>query len=146
MTETNPTPVTLDRVAEIFQAENLEYVPEEHGLLRTGFPNAAVGVVMEGDYLLFDASWRGTPAADSAPHVLAAVNEWNLTQIMPSLSFSEIQQGTLNLRAHRAMYIGHGATRNQIGAFIMSTIENTLACFNWLEKQFPKLVTWEEQQ
>ncbi|WJZ02787.1 YbjN domain-containing protein [Corynebacterium freiburgense] len=146
MTETNPTPVTLDRVAEIFQAENLEYVPEENGLLRSGFPNAAIGLVIENDYLLFDAAWRGEPTADTAPHMLAAVNEWNLTQIMPSLSFSEITEGTLSLRAHRGLYIGHGATKNQIGAFVMSAIEHTLSCFQWLETQFPHLVTWKDNE
>lgn len=146
MTDSEPTAVTLDRVAEIFQAENLEYIPEEEGLLRTGFPNAAVSLVIEGDYLLFDAAWRGTPPSGDAPIILGAVNEWNLTQMMPSLSFSEITEGSLNLRAHRGLYIGHGATRNQIGAFVMSAIENTRSCFHWLETQFPQYVTWEEAE
>lgn len=138
--------MTLDRVVEILEAEKLEYVREDNDLLRTGFPNAAIGVVIEGDHLLFDAAWRGAPPSADAPKVLGAMNEWNLTRVMPSVSFNEISEGTLNIRAHRALYVGHGATHNQIGAFIMSAIQTTLACFEWLETEFPQYVTWKEAQ
>ena len=62
---------------------------------------------------------------------------------MPALHFVETTPGTLALIVHRELLTEGGVSRNQLGAFITSSIHNTLACFNWLEEQFPKLVTWD---
>ncbi len=83
------------------------------------------------------------PPSTDAPTILAVVNEWNLTQIMPALHFVETTPGTLALIVHRELLTEGGVSRNQLGAFITSSIHNTLACFNWLEEQFPTLVTWD---
>ncbi|MEZ2189085.1 YbjN domain-containing protein [Corynebacterium sp. CCM 9204] len=141
-----PTPVDLDRVAEILDGEGLKWLREEESpdVLRTGFPNAAFGFFIRDDKILADAMWRATPPRERAPELLAAVNEWNLTQITPILHFSETPDGALSIYAHRRLLAGHGATRNQIGAFTMSTLELTVNCFNWLGTQFPDLVTWQE--
>lgn len=161
MTDTEPdrepdTPiaaVTPERVAEILEAENLQYrledVPTPDGkdtqvMVRTGFINVAISFAVDGDHLTFDSMWRGTPASPQAPKVLAAVNEWNLGQFTPTLRFFESSSGQLAVSAQRQINVTHGMSRNQIGAFVMSTLDAVNGCFQWLEKQFPALVTWED--
>ena len=144
--ENVPTPVNLDRVTEILDSQDLKWLWDEDSpdILRTGFPNSAFAFFIREDKILADAVWRATPPRERAPEILAAVNEWNLTQITPILHFSESPDGTLSLHAHRRLLAGEGATRNQVGAFTMSTLELTVNCFNWLGSQFPDLVTWQE--
>ena len=138
------TPLTIDRVAEIFTNEDLQYrIGDEPNILLSGFPNTAVALIIDGNTLKFEGRWRGEPPSTDAPTILAVVNEWNLTQIMPALHFVETTPGTLALIVHRELLTEGGVSHNQLGAFITSSIHNTLACFNWLEEQFPTLVTWE---
>lgn len=65
--------VTLERMAEIFDSENLEYRIEEQPvsedqtvqLLRTGFSNTAIALQLRGNTLTADSVWRGTvPASE----------------------------------------------------------------------------------
>ena len=44
----------------------------------------------------------------------------------------------------RELDVTHGASRNQLGAFVMSTLDAILQSFAWIEQQYPQLVTWEE--
>lgn len=145
--------VTAERVAEILDSENLKYrleeVPAREGgepslMVRTGFINVAISFAVDEKHLTFDSMWRGAPTTEQASEVLAAVNEWNLTQFTPTLRFFEAATGALVLSAHRQTNITHGFSRNQIGAFVMSTLDAAANCFQWVESQFPDLVTWED--
>ncbi|MGD7001191.1 YbjN domain-containing protein [Corynebacterium halotolerans] len=161
MTDTEParepdTPiaaVTPERVAEILESENLQYrledVPAPDGrqsqvMVRTGFVNVAISFAVDEEHLTFDSMWRGTPVAEQAPKLLAAVNEWNLSQFTPTLRFFEATTGKLALSAQRQINTTYGMSRNQIGAFVMSTLDAVNSCFQWVESEFPELVTWEE--
>lgn len=162
MTDTEPerepdteiAAVTPERVAEILEAEDLQYRLEDapvpgsrdtQVMVRTGFINVAISFAVDGDHLTFDSMWRGGPTAEQAPQVLAAVNEWNLSQFTPTLRFFEATSGKLALSAHRQINIAYGMSRNQIGAFVMSSLDAVNGCFGWLETQFPDLVTWEDK-
>lgn len=161
MTDTEPVrepdtqiaAVTPERVAEIIEAESLQHRLEDapvpgstdtQVLVRTGFINVAISFAVDGEHLTFDSMWRGTPTADQAPKILAAVNEWNLAQFTPTLRFFEASSGKLALSAQRQINITYGMSRNQIGAFVMSSLDAVNGCFGWLETQFPELVTWED--
>lgn len=145
--------VTPQRVAEILEAEGLQYRMEEapgpegqtQMIVRTGFINVAISFAVDADHLIFDSMWRGTPAPEMAPKVVAAINEWNLTQFTPTLRFFETRGGVLAISASRQTNSTHGLSRNQIGAFVMSTLDAVNNCTQWLEGQFPELVTWEDQ-
>ncbi|WP_080794761.1 YbjN domain-containing protein [Corynebacterium pacaense] len=137
----------LDTVARILDEEQLDYRREEHGgtdVIRTGFINAAISIAQLDGALAVEAMWRGMPPTAQAAEVLAATNEWNLTQFAPTLRFFEAGEGTLAINGVRQISTGSGISYNQTGAFIMSTLDATIACFTWLEQQFPELVTWED--
>ncbi|MGP6173090.1 YbjN domain-containing protein [Corynebacterium sp. A21] len=145
--------VTPQRVAEILENENLQYRLEEapgpdgdtQTIVRTGFVNVAISFAVDKDHLIFDSMWRGTPTPEIAAKVVAVVNEWNLTQFTPTLRFFESKSGTLVLSASRQANATAGMSRNQIGAFVMSTLDAINNCVQWVENQFPELVTWEEK-
>nr|WP_152821328.1 MULTISPECIES: YbjN domain-containing protein [unclassified Corynebacterium] len=128
------------------EAEDLAYRLHQDPtpVVRTGFHNAAVSFAIEGDYLLCDSIWRGEVDSNRAATALAASNEWNLTQLAPTLRFFESTPGVLAFSACRRLHIAQGLSRNQMGAFVMSTLDAIAACFQWLEAQFPEAVTWED--
>ena len=115
-------------------------------VVRTGFINAAIALSFDRGHLICDSMWRGEVPKSEAPRVLGAVNEWNQTQYMPTLRFFENSagEGHLTISAHRQLNVEHGLSRNQIGAFVMSSLDGVLRAYEWIEGQFPDLVTWEE--
>ncbi|MFR9885815.1 YbjN domain-containing protein [Corynebacterium striatum] len=146
--------VTLERVAEIFDSENLEYRIEDQPvsedqtvqLLRTGFSNTAIALQLRGNTLTADSVWRGTVPASEGPNLLMLINQWNQTHFAPTFRFFEGPENTLAVSGVRELDITHGASRNQLGAFVMSTLDAILQSFAWMEEQYPQLVTWEEHQ
>lgn len=149
------SPATPQRVAELLDAEGLQYrlesAPVGSGdqsatVVRTGFINAAIALSLDHDHLICDSMWRGELPKEQAPKVLGVVNEWNQTQYMPTLRFfeSSVGEGHLTISAHRQINVEHGMSRNQIGAFVMSSLDGVLRAYEWIEGQFPELVTWKE--
>ena len=154
--DTAVSPVTAERVAELLDAEGLQHrlesAPVGAGeqpatIVRTGFINTAIAISIDGDQLVCDSMWRGEVPKDEAPRVLGLVNEWNQSQYMPTLRFFENSAGGghLTVSAMRQVNVEHGLSRNQIGAFIMSTFDGVLRAYEWVEGQLPQLVTWEDQ-
>ena len=138
-----PKEVTPEAVAEIFSAEGLEHRVED-GTVRSGFINAAIVVAFDSDRLIFESLWRGKIPKDMASHILLATNEHNQTHFAPTLRFFEQGEDHLAISAIRTLDITHGASYNQLGAFIMSSIDTTLQAFDFLATSFPTLVTWED--
>ncbi|ANE04122.1 YbjN domain-containing protein [Corynebacterium crudilactis] len=138
----------LDAIVGILQDEKLDYRIDEHDgekVIRTGFINAAISFIQLDDSLTMEAMWRGAPSTDAAAQILAATNEWNLTQFTPTVRFFELGEDTLAINALRHVVISAGMSRNQVGSFVMSSIESAVQCFEWLEQQFPDLVTWKDE-
>ncbi|WP_311775544.1 YbjN domain-containing protein [Corynebacterium testudinoris] len=153
--DTPVSAVTPERLSELLTEEGLQHRLEAAPaaadeattvVVRTGFINAAIALSIDGDYLVADSMWRGEVTKKDAPRLLAMVNEWNQTQYMPTLRFFESSAGLghLTVSAHRQIFIGEGLSRNQIGAFVMSTLDGILRAYEWVEGQLPELVTWEE--
>lgn len=134
--------VTKQEVAAIFEEENLEYRIEDD-IVRSGFINAAIVVAFDDNNLVFEALWRGELPRDNAGEVLFTINEFNQTRFAPTLRFFESDEH-LAISAVRAMDITHGASFNQLGSFIVSSIGATLEAFEFLAASFPAAVTWEE--
>ncbi|WP_459587029.1 YbjN domain-containing protein [Corynebacterium camporealensis] len=150
--DTPVEPVTLERIGEIFESENLEFriedqqVSEEETvrILRTGFSNTAIAMQVREKTLVVDSVWRGNVPASEGPALLMTLNQWNQQHFAPTLRFFESQDQVLAVSGVREMNFAHGASRNQIGAFIMSTLDSILQSFAYIEEQYPQLVTWED--
>ena len=144
--------VTLERIAEIFDSEKLEYRIEEQQvkddktvtLLRTGFSNAAIAFQLIDNRLIVDSVWRGSVPSSEAPALLMHINAWNQDHFTPTFRFFEAPDNALAVSGARELDVTHGASRNQVGAFVMSTLDAILQSFAWIEQQYPQLVTWKE--
>lgn len=151
------TPVdvlTPERIGNILEAENLEYRLEDAPLgpdgepmtlVRTGFNNCAITFAIDSGQLLAEALWRGIVPADKAADLLFAINNFNQTQIAPTLRFFERDEGGLAVSAIRQLPAGEGMSRKQIGAFVMSTIEAFTRAFIAVEEAYPDSVTWAKE-
>ena len=150
--DTPVEPVTLERIGEIFASENLEYRLEEQPvseketvqILRTGFSNVAIAMQVRDDVLVADSVWRGNVPSSEGPSLLTALNQWNQQHFAPTLRFFESAENNLAVSGVREINIAHGLSRNQIGAFVMSTLDSMLQSFAFVEEHYPQLVTWEE--
>ena len=150
--DTPVEPVTLERIGEIFASENLEYRLEEQPvseeetvqILRTGFSNVAIAMQVRDDVLVADSVWRGNVPSSEGPTLLMVLNQWNQQHFAPTLRFFESAENTLAVSGVREINIAHGLSRNQIGAFVMSTLDSMLQSFAFVEEHYPQLVTWEE--
>ena len=150
--DTPVVPVTLERIGEIFASENLEYRLEEQPvseeetvqILRTGFSNVAIAMQVRDDVLVADSVWRGNVPSSEGPSLLMVLNQWNQQHFAPTLRFFESAENNLAVSGVREINIAHGLSRNQIGAFVMSTLDSMLQSFAFVEEHYPQLVTWEE--
>ncbi|AOX05531.1 hypothetical protein BJP05_04705 [Corynebacterium sp. NML98-0116] len=142
-----PSPVSLADVAAIFENEDLEYRIEEN-ILRSGFVNCATVCALDDSYLIFESIWRGAVPQEMASHLLLAMNEHNQTHFAPTLRFFENETGSdapsLAVSAIRTTDVTNGLTPDQLGAFIVTSIESTLQAFDFLETSFPTLVNWKD--
>ena len=100
--DTPVEPVTLERIGEIFESENLEYRLEEQPvgedetvrILRTGFSNVAIAMQVRDDVLVADSVWRGNVPSSEGPSLLMVLNQWNQQHFAPTLRFSSPQKTT----------------------------------------------------
>lgn len=144
-----PAAVTTQRVSEILVTDGIEFDTEdvsdprgERTIIRTGFNNSAVAFTIDGDVLVCDSLWRGQVGLSDGAALMAAVNTWNQTQIAPVLRFFEQEKSHLVVSAYRHIHVGAGLSRNQLGAFVLSSLNAVNDAYAAVEKQFPELVTW----
>jgi len=150
--DTPVEPVTLERMGEIFESENLEYRLEEQPvgedetvrILRTGFSNVAIAMQVRDNVLVADSVWRGNVPSSEGPSLLMVLNQWNQQHFAPTLRFFESAENNLAVSGVREVNVEHGLSRNQIGSFVMSTLDSMLQSFAFVEEHYPQLVTWEE--
>lgn len=152
--DTPVEPVTLERVGEIFESENLQYRLEEQPvgedetvrILRTGFSNVAIAMQVRDNVLVADSVWRGNVPSSEGPSLLMLLNKWNQQHFAPTLRFFESAENNLAVSGVREINVAHGLSRNQIGSFVMSTLDSMLQSFAFVEEHYPQLVTWEEHK
>ena len=113
-------------------------------ILRTGFSNVAIAMQVRDDVLVADSVWRGNVPSSEGPSLLMVLNQWNQQHFAPTLRFFESAENNLAVSGVREINIAHGLSRNQIGAFVMSTLDSMLQSFAFVEEHYPQLVTWEE--
>ena len=150
--DTPVEPVTLEGIGEIFESENLEYRLEEQPvgedetvrILRTGFSNVAIAMQVRDNVLVADSVWRGNVPSSEGPSLLMVLNQWNQQHFAPTLRFFESAENNLAVSGVREVNVEHGLSRNQIGSFVMSTLDSMLQSFAFVEEHYPQLVTWEE--
>ncbi|MDF9565249.1 YbjN domain-containing protein, partial [Bacillus cereus] len=119
--DTPVEPVTLERIGEIFESENLEYRLEEQPvgedetvrILRTGFSNVAIAMQVRDDVLVADSVWRGNVPSSEGPSLLMVLNQWNQQHFAPTLRFFESAENNLAVSGVREINVAHGLSRNQ---------------------------------
>ncbi|APT92456.1 hypothetical protein CPHO_05670 [Corynebacterium phocae] len=156
--------VKIDRIEEILTEQGLKYriedapAPAPNGedkegeqsaettvkVLRTGFINTAIAMQVRGDVLVIDSIWRGRIPSSEGPQVLQLINEWNSQHFAPTLRFFESPEQTLAISAVRELNVADGASRNQLGAFVMASLNALLEAFAFVEQKYPQLITWQE--
>ena len=135
--------VSLSDIATVLDGESLEYRVEEP-VLRTGFVNAAMVFTFDDDRLIFESVWRGEFAPADASSLLFVTNEFNQTHFAPTLRFFQSEENTLAVTGIRTLDVSQGLSTNQLGAFVVSSIDATMQAFDFLGQSFPTAVTWEE--
>ncbi|MDO5097789.1 MAG: YbjN domain-containing protein [Corynebacterium sp.] len=131
----------LPDVAEVLAAEGLEFLDEGDRIV-TGFVDQAVFFQVKGDFLVVCSVWRGTVPVAKATRLLSLCYDWNTMHDAPTLQFEETGSGSLELRCRRSLRVGDGVSFNQLGAFVITTLDAFMACWNYVAGELPYYVNW----
>lgn len=109
----------LDRIADFFSAEGLEFVRDERSV-STGFEDVAITVFATAESLLVSArfrdSWRN----------LVAVNEWNAHHVSPT---AFVVDGDLYFK--QGLALAEDLDDNQLGFFLSATLGAIGSACEW---------------
>ncbi|WKD59210.1 YbjN domain-containing protein [Corynebacterium caspium] len=133
-------PVELAQIAEILDTEHLhyfDYTPETASL-KTIFNGLEIQISLTQNplYLVLRTTWEHPISSSEAPKLLAVTNEWNQTQIMPTLSFYE-KDSELYTVFIRTIFAEEGLSNHQLAFNLLSSIEAMAPPLAWLNTQFP---------
>lgn len=137
----------MERLTEILDAEGLEYRVKPQ-MVETGAPNTALRFSLQADLLVAQGVWRGKLTATDAMTALLSCNSWNRNHLHPTLTLMATHPDnsstpTYAIAARRTLLITKGASRHQLGAFLVDTYGGILDAFSSVEKDCRQAVTWE---
>lgn len=164
-------PVNIHRLAELFELLEADYIlvdkiieSDSAGpslgdalVLQTGLPHITIHFDLEDDVLSAFAVWEGRIPARSEEKVGAFVSDFNWNMAAPMLSYDFRVKGNgaptdkepteeIAICANRAMGVGEGLTRNQLGSFVLSALDSFGSAFETVAQEFPQAVKWQEKE
>lgn len=141
-------PVTVERIAQSFDARDLKYhIDEDHGdkILRTGFGHNSfifetLGAQDNPDDLQMWAVWGPDVPIEMRNDMLEFCNQWNLDSRRPKAQVRTRDDGTVWVVAEWFAYCKRGLTEIQFQGEISRFINTAGDFFASLDKQYPNLV------
>lgn len=126
-------------------------------VLQTGLPHITIHFDLEDDVLSAFAVWEGRIPARAEEKVGAFVSDFNWNMAAPTLSYDFRVKGNgaptdkepteeIAICANRAMGVGEGLTRNQLGSFVLSALDSFGSAFETVAQEFPQAVKWQEKE
>lgn len=126
-------------------------------VLQTGLPHITIHFDLEDDVLSAFAVWEGRIPARAEAKVGAFVSDFNWNMAAPTLSYDFRVKGNgaptdkepteeIAICANRAMGVGEGLTRNQLGSFVLSALDSFGSAFETVAQEFPQSVKWQEKE
>lgn len=126
-------------------------------VLQTGLPHITIHFDLEDDVLSAFAVWEGRIPVRAEEKVGAFVSDFNWNMAAPTLSYDFRVKGNgaptdeepteeIVICANRAMGVGEGLTRNQLGSFVLSALDSFGSAFETVAQEFPQPVKWQEKE
>lgn len=126
-------------------------------VLQTGLPHITIHFDLEDDVLSAFAVWEGRIPVRAEEKVGAFVSDFNWNMAAPTLSYDFRVKGNgaptdkepteeIAICANRAMGVGEGLTRNQLGSFVLSALDSFGSAFETVAQEFPQSVKWQEKE
>ncbi|GEM_PF-2222540 len=142
MSSTTPTPYTPQRAIQLLSDNSIRSELRGDNLL-VGFSDIVIQFTLASDQLTATGVWRGALPIDRSAQLLSACTTFNETQVFPTMSF-EKQGDSLSVFLRRGTDATYGLSDNQLGAWLLTTIEQCGNATQWLASIFPEAVDWNE--
>ena len=137
--------VTITRVESWLKSEGVGYEVASDGNLLTGFDSCTVSIVdCDSNFLMVLGSWRGEFAAGTETALADYINEHNSSTYAPHAAFFT-SDGVARLRGDMVAFTKEGMSDAQLDGFLDSAFTTILSFYDAVEKDFPDLVTWSEE-
>ena len=137
--------VTITRVESWLKSEGVGYEVASDGNLLTGFDSCTVSIVdCDSNFLMVLGSWRGEFAAGTEAALADYINEHNSSTYAPHAAFFT-SDGVARLRGDMLAFTKEGMSDAQLDGFLDSAFTTILSFYDAVEKDFPDLVTWSEE-
>ena len=143
MTSNTPTPYEPQRAVAILDENGIRSELRGDNLL-VGFTDLVVQFTVASDQLTATGVWRGTLPISASAQLLSACTTFNETQVFPTMGF-ERQGDTLSVFLRRGTSVTYGLSYNQLGAWLISTLEQCGNAAHWLAQIFPDSVDWDDE-
>ncbi|AKK06035.1 Putative bacterial sensory transduction regulator [Corynebacterium mustelae] len=131
----------LPDVTEILAAEGLESI-NDGNRITTSFVDHTVFFQTKDDFLALDSVWRGMVPIAKTTRLLTLCNEWNTMHDAPTLQFQELGSDSLELQCRRSLRVVDGVSVNQLGAFVLTSLDAIMACWNYVAGELPYYMNW----
>ncbi|MCL2423844.1 MAG: YbjN domain-containing protein [Micrococcales bacterium] len=133
-------PVTVDRLAEVLEAEELNFgYSEDHSRLGGFWDDHLVEFIFRGDVLQIRAHWGRPLSQDHAAELLDWLNTRNSQWIWPKV-YLEREDDELAVAAEHSVNYEHGASDEQLLLHVQCAISTSLGAFRELDATFPQAV------
>lgn len=144
-------PLSQERVTSTLDSLEINYGTDDEGDVVAGFEGnpcwfRTVGPGNETLAFSFNARWRAWLDGEQLAAALAAVNEWNATQVFPRALCVQDEQGELVLGADYTHDYEFGVTDLQLRNDVTIAVTQAMRYFEFLEERFPGAVEASYQQ
>ena len=137
--------VTIPRVESWLTSNELDYELDSDSSILTGFGNCSINIIdFEHNLLVVFSTWRGEFAAGTETALADYINEHNSSTYAPHAAFFT-SDGVARLRGDMIAFTTEGMSDAQLDGFLDSAFTTILSFYDAVEKDFPDLVTWSEE-
>ena len=137
--------VTIPRVESWLTSNELDYELDSDSSILTGFGNCSINIIdFEHNVLVVFSTWRGEFAAGTETALMDYTDKHNSTMYAPRVVVGAYDDAVC-LQADMVAFTGEGMSDAQLDGFLDSAFTTILSFYDAVEKDFPDLVTWSEE-
>lgn len=137
-----PRPVSIERIAAYFDAQDYNYAYDEDGDLEAGFDDNHFSFILQGsqhEVLVVRGTWHQYLPAKYRDEFADFLNNWNRERLWPKSYLLIDDDNEIQIHGEVAADFEYGVTDKQLEQLIDCGIGTCLSMFHELDRLYPNL-------
>lgn len=135
-----PTPLSIDRIKEFLQKEDIAYAVMENGVVMAAFRSNRLYFSAQGErdeVLSVAGAWHISAPWNASNELWDTLNNWNKEHVFPkAYMVHDEDNDEADVRAEFNIDLEYGATDEQLGQSIRAAIATMMQLFKELESKY----------